>query len=691
MCDVFSEATDIVESTRINLNVIPREIESPYPQVLAFRAQITELTAEMDRRTRKYDTTVAVARQIFAEKLDVIDNIYKGRISKVSEENMAAEKVMEEEIKVLEKTFDQKLHEETVDHIKERDELEAKLVKLRNDFDREKANLTASANAARTRQDMLQKQKEMLEDTHAAVILTVKDKFKQEWDAIASQAAIRTESLEAEIARLKYDIANSETQYNAEMQRMNEELVIMETAQEEEAQAVVNKQLLQFEKDKRAFISEHQVIMSDVAYQMEIADIAAAKEAQVLRAEIDRLKMLLNESDSKFHKALGAIDDELTVELLQRDNEIALAAKMHKKEMKQLKHRHHLKMEKELHDTSKARHIMQQKLDQTRQDGEASRKVLEVEIKALSRAKDKFEQDMKGALAVIARREKERADEIKTKAATWQDKWKKENTAEGGRVKHAVSCIASIAPASLGRKPEIEEELQTRVAKFGDAGKMELAAISKAIDSVDSRFKCEQARLQLGIDDVNRSNERLMKEKQTITDAQKKVQDTIDGMSTQNSQDGDKLGSELNITIAKNHAIVSQLKEDLEKYRESPTKEDISVIQAEHQAEVDEMEQKLLTMQADNKAEMDRIRAEYNEQIENARQEAGSAVSKLNERYDETTESIRKTKHDYKEESTRDHQRWMAARKDMADSNNRIVNAFQNRDPDSAGSALPPL
>jgi hypothetical protein len=96
ICDVFQQAASILKGASVNSVAIPEELTAPVPQVSELKTQVEELSAELDRRTRAFDSSIAVARQIFAEKLDELETEYKRRLNVLSDRHILEEAAVEQ-------------------------------------------------------------------------------------------------------------------------------------------------------------------------------------------------------------------------------------------------------------------------------------------------------------------------------------------------------------------------------------------------------------------------------------------------------------------------------------------------------------------------------------------------------------------------------------------------------------------
>jgi chromosome segregation ATPase len=284
--DVFAQAATILKAASVNSVAIPGDVDSAVPQVAELKGEVEALYAELDRRTRGFDTSIAVARQIFAEKLDQIEDEYRRRLAALCAGNADKETVLEKALKAIQQSFEERLEQETAIHVAERNEIQSKLASLQAEFALTQSTLSSSLNAAKAQQQLLGKQRAMLEETRRNVTAQVADKFSQELEALHSQCTIRTEALERENERLAAEIDSSEESYRSDIEKLRAELANIREAQKANFDSMANKQLLQFEKHKRRLEANHQHAVADIRNKIELEEMAADNEAQILRNEI---------------------------------------------------------------------------------------------------------------------------------------------------------------------------------------------------------------------------------------------------------------------------------------------------------------------------------------------------------------------------------------------------------------------
>jgi hypothetical protein len=348
-----------------------------------------------------------------------------------------------------------------------------------------------------------------------------------------------------------------------------------------------------------------------------------------------------------------------------------LLKKMHGKTMKQLRQKHQLEIETEAHEAQKARHGLEQKLQQMRLESETTRKRLENEVVALKRAKGKYEDGVKKALAQQG--ETAAAQGAKTKSTPV--------------LSQGNSVVADITPQVLGRTPEVDQEIQARIAKFTDAGKMELASLTKALEAVEQQFSAEEQRVQLAMQKIRRERDFLQREKARNQQRLREMQTALEDLSAPRIREAADLEAQLQAKIAAQHAIILQLKDELQQRNAEGVKRvDISVIWAEHEEELKQLKAELAKLEAENAARVEAMKRSYEALIEEDQKNADEVVRELTERYNAVMEDIQRTREGFKEQAVKDHQRWMATRKEMADSNNRIMGNVPSRD-GSRGSA----
>jgi hypothetical protein len=107
----------------------------PFPKISAFRfsqiselkLQIDTLSCEVDLRTPSFDSLIAVARQIVAQKLDDLETEYQPRVNSLCEQHTSEESALEQELKDIEQSFDDRLRQETQIEIREGNRIQRRI------------------------------------------------------------------------------------------------------------------------------------------------------------------------------------------------------------------------------------------------------------------------------------------------------------------------------------------------------------------------------------------------------------------------------------------------------------------------------------------------------------------------------------------------------------------------------------
>ncbi|OHT01063.1 hypothetical protein TRFO_01624 [Tritrichomonas foetus] len=670
---IFDEANELLKTASTNVTVIPKQYEVPYPQIALFRSQIEKLNAELDRRTRMFDTTIEIARQAFSERLDKIHQEYKNRLFSLKNENMIQESELEQQLKDIQKSFESRLHDEISVHMKERNELQTKVVKLQSEYDLLYSNLSSSLSASQMRADMLEKQKEMLIETNENVTSTIHDKFQQQLEAMRSQCAIKITSLETENANLSEEIDSSKSLFDMEMERLVAQLQSIETSMESKLHSLISQQNFDFEKRKRKMETKHQRNVSSIRHKIETEEMATSNEAQLLRTQIEQRQKFLADADRRYEESVANIEKKTETLIAEKENEMKMMTKIHKKSLKQLEQKHVLQLEQATHDAAKQKRALELKLQQTKREGEITHKRLQQEINALTRAKIKFMEDIK-------RKEEEKKNGITSSRSNTSSKSSR-NKAVILKCSLQKKVIADVAPCGFAVNPLIESEIHERLIKFNETGKKELASIAKGLDSIEQQFSAEQLRLKLKIDDVHRKREFLENEKKKLIERTKTAQAKLDELNERKIVWDEAIDQKQNEKIATLHSSIAQMKDEIAKIKEKGTKKvPIEELKAENQKEIDQLNTKLEKLKSEQEEKEKEIRSKYESIIEEESQAANKLVTELNQKYEETMNEIKVTKEDYRQEALNDHQKWMATRKEMADSNNRLMGVMQTMD-----------
>lgn len=675
---IFTEASEILKKAIPEKALPPRKIELPNAEIALYKSQIEMLGDELERKTRSFDTAIELTRQICLDKINKISQEYQTRLNDLITQNSQEEEKLENRIKEIERSFEARLQEETSVHIKERNDIHSKLFKLQNEYDLIYSDLSSSLSASKVRCEMLEKQKKMLIETNTNVTSTIEEQYKQQFDAIKAQSEMKIEALKSESNNLMSQIKNSDELFSIEIESLSQQLRSIEDNMDNKIQGMIAQELLAYEKKKRKMETKHQRTVFELRHSIEADEMKSSNEAQLLRALISQEKRVLSEADQRFEEIVASIEKRTESLILEKENEMAMMTKIHRKSMKQVNQKHSLRLEKESHEAYRKKQLLEQKLIQTKRDGELNISRLKREIHAFTRAKEKYMEDIK-------KMEKENQI-IKEKVDTSSEKVRKkdENGGKNLKAKRALhtTIVVDIASTGLAKKPEMEMEMYNRMRKFNDVGKLELGSISQGFETIQDQFSAEKMRIQLKLDESNRKREFLEKEKKKQIDRNSKAQSYLESLRIKNVYLDKDEENRLNQIIVNQHQTIIQLQSEIQKIKEEKLLKIIPIekVKEEQEEELSVFRDKLEKVTREKEQKEKEIRTKYqNIQAEESKV-VDNIISELNAKKDQVLIQIRKIKESMKEEMHKNHQKWMLTRKEMADSNNRLINLIQNID-----------
>lgn len=675
---IFTEASEILKKAIPEKALPPRKIELPNAEIALYKSQIEMLGDELERKTRSFATAIELTRQICLDKINKISQEYQTRLNDLITQNSQEEEKLENRIKEIERSFEARLQEETSVHIKERNDIHSKLFKLQNEYDLIYSDLSSSLSASKVRCEMLEKQKKMLIETNTNVTSTIEEQYKQQFDAIKAQSEMKIEALKSESNNLMSQIKNSDELFSIEIESLSQQLRSIEDNMDNKIQGMIAQELLAYEKKKRKMETKHQRTVFELRHSIEADEMKSSNEAQLLRALISQEKRVLSEADQRFEEIVASIEKRTESLILEKENEMAMMTKIHRKSMKQVNQKHSLRLEKESHEAYRKKQLLEQKLIQTKRDGELNISRLKREIHAFTRAKEKYMEDIK-------KMEKENQI-IKEKVDTSSEKVRKkdENGGKNLKAKRALhtTIVVDIASTGLAKKPEMEMEMYNRMRKFNDVGKLELGSISQGFETIQDQFSAEKMRIQLKLDESNRKREFLEKEKKKQIDRNSKAQSYLESLRIKNVYLDKDEENRLNQIIVNQHQTIIQLQSEIQKIKEEKLLKIIPIekVKEEQEEELSVFRDKLEKVTREKDQKEKEIRTKYqNIQAEESKV-VDNIISELNAKKDQVLIQIRKIKESMKEEMHKNHQKWMLTRKEMADSNNRLINLIQNID-----------
>lgn len=675
VCYVFAEAAHILESGDVSINVIPQDLFSPIPRINEFKLRVEQLNTELDRRLRLFDNSVVMARKIFDRELDKKQEDNKIRLRKLDEENDAKEKALLKELNHIKETFDSRLHNEVSMLIIEKNRFEADLNKIKSEYNLTETTLTASISASRMRGQLLSNQQQMLQSTNEQMFTTIEDKYKQEIEALDAQHKVTLQVKESETERLRVEMNILSSGYQNEMSKLTYDLQNIDTTFENVYNDRVGKLKIQFEKKKRKLDNAHQKVMDDFTHQLNLENMSSSNEFKLLQNEINQNEKMLAESDVHFQEMLESLNRRTELQRIEKENEIHLLTKMQVKTLKQLEQKHVLDMEQENHDAQKAKYELDQKLLRTQRDGEATRKRLENQITSLTRAKDKAEEEMKQSL----KSSKNLPNLISNKSVGKPPP----------KMERKYFDWVDVKPEGIARQPEVESELRNRTDNITQVGQIEQGIIKQAMKCVQDKFDAEIKLLKLKQEEMEFNIKHASKIKEREVGQMKELEKQVHDQEKNFENDIKKMEDDIQKQIQKNEGKIHQIRDEIQsKKSDGVLKVTIDMIQQENDQEMEQLKNQIAQLEQNHQMKLHDLQTRYEAKIAEEQSKTQEILDDLKNRYFETKQEIEKAKKEHEESVAKDKERWLKLRKEINESNIKILKKLTPRDVSRPSSTL---
>ena len=632
--DVFAQAAEILRSVSKT-----EECEDASAQLEAvLKDEVSELDAQFEARTKQFSQALTDAHKIFGDKIEEIRSDYRNRLRRLSDDHAAAEEMLEQEYADTCTTFADRLYEATNHHVREREMLQEQLSKFINQCQEFLVSLPPRMEAVKARGAVLTEEKARLQACEDA------------------ETCNRIESLERENKKVSEEIDAAKETFKKDMDSITSELDKFSRPQNERLEEAL-KQLLEDAESTKEW--RHQMV-EDVKKDMKrrhgMEWQAKVQEIEGWKKDIQQKKQALAEANKKHEMALQKLNEKTEAVLENKQQEIDVLKKTHANAMKQLQQRLQQEMEKEVSSATETKRRLEMELGQKQKEMTA---VLSKEISGLAKTQPAEKQLIIKPVPASPARKPPVIREPKSPT---------------GRTSPRRLRATPQSPDNW--KADIDNELNVRLKKFSEAGKMELTSVSRSLESVERQFKAEQLRLQLRLDDITRQKKYFFEEKQRMQTRLKQLEEAQTLLNKEAHTTVKEREDALQATIAQQHAIIARIKEILQR---DPRKVGLSDIKKEFQNELRQLQQEVSALEAANQDKLDEFRQYYQQHMDAEKRETDRIIGQFNGEYEATMAEIRRTE-DLKAELLRNHQIWMATRKEMADSNNRILGVLQSRD-----------
>lgn len=690
--DIFSDAAQILQTVSLGLTAETKFIQSPNPKMNKFKLEIERLYTDLDRKTRLFDQSILNAHQMFAEKVEIIAERYKNKLSDNKQNNSEEEEKVAAQFQNARDMFNQRLKSETEHHLKEAKALEANLAKLKGEYELQQTTLSTSIDASKVRLQLLKKQKEMLAETNDHVTVTMNDKFKQQIESMTAQNKATIESLQEQFNSLIQQKSDNIVAFAKEAENLQYQIEHIDEIRAQKIKDEKEKIQLKFDKKMRKLEDAHQLTMKEISHESELERIQSESTIEILRNNIETARTQLEDSERRYKDKVDTIVKRGEMILAEKSNEMKMISKVHIKTLEQLTQQADLDVEQEKHKAKKLRHNLESKLNQILRESDSLRKKLEAEITALTRARDKFEEEMK---------QYEQIKPVTPPPTPPSNKPPRFKRSRSKIVKLETHIDLSLPPEKLSEDDEIAMELIHRAKRFYDSWHRQESFLMKSIDSSNKNMQSEVERLKLQSDAIQDEIEFLELEKsdllQKINDAERRVEEATE----QDDEKFDEKIANYNKIIADQQTTVMKLKEEINARKNMKgKKEKVTAIEDELKQELNLSISELESLKITNAKKDKELRLQHEKDIQKIQNTGQKSLEKLTKRIKEVEEMIPNATID-KKVLDDDHNEWMALRKEMADSSNKINRLIQTAGmgsrpasvvtPLQKGQKLPPL
>ena len=714
--DVFQEAANLLSTVSLTLQPETKYIQSPNPQINKYKLEIEKLRTELDRKTRLFDQSIAVARQMYSDKLSSLAEEYKQKLIEQKENSKLQEEELQAELDAAKEDFNVKLKEETAQHVQTAKMLDLQMNKIKSEFEITQQTLNTSLNASKLRLQMLQKQEEMLKETNSHVIDAIHDKYKQQIDSLTEQNKKTIQQMTEEYNNLLKQKEENSEQFEEELKRLNYALEHIDETLDNTIDEGKKKIQQIYDKKIKKLENKHQRNMDDIMHQIEMDNVQSTAQIQLLKNNIDQTRKQLDEGDRRFKEEYDTIIKRTELITNEKNNEMRLVAKMHIKTLEQLQQQADLDMEQEKHKAKKTKTVLEAKINQTLRESEALRVKLESEITALTRARDKFEEEMKNN-----KNNNNNSSQITKKRKTGQINSQiveqrmvtppqtpppsKQPRFSGRAItpklaRYKTPGTVSIPPENLSDDAAIAAELVFRTRKFFEAWKHENFFATFAIESQQRISQAELDILKLQTKKSDEEIKELEDERDSLQRQIAEAEQKIDMIQTQDDDSWDDKQNELNALIASQQTMVMKLREEIQSRKQEGTisKNSFDIIRKENEQQINEAKAEFNKVKENIDARISQLRRKHEEEVKNVQTKSKEIISECEKQLNAIEKEIHKLTDGYKEKSDADHNLWLSIRKEMADSSNKVGRILQSRGQSSRSVSvaspkprLPPL
>lgn len=667
---IFANAADILQpistaqTQQIETGDIPTEAITEYTK----RLELME--AALERRSRGFSSAITTAKHMLYEMFLNLKEQNRVSLEELHTTQLREMRRIEDDLRETKLGFDDRLREEISAKQTEHSKITSKFNKQKDENERMKTTLSASLEASKTREQLLSKQKRLLTSANSNVTESINGKFEQQIKANEELHKERKEALLAELERIKA----SHREY---LEEMNEELSkaaqVIESAGGTDSDELDRELLIKQNLHKKALkklAQTHINALKELSHQQEVNEIAHKGKVGLMEAEIKRLTTVFEERKQKITETLDLIETRSKQIVDEKDNEIKLITKVHQRTLKQQHQKHELEMEQINHSFLATRQALEQKLHQTNRDAETSRRRLQSEVTALTRAKDRLEEEISKT---------NKAPRVVTKATPMN--------------LSIPQTLCDIPPPPPPEKTQFDDEIDSRKQKFNTAAEKESNALFKVISLSEESFKAQQERLQLRKDEIRRFAEYLEKQKGEFNKEIQHLKAVLLNLESNKQMAIRAEEDSINKQIAEQHTKTMKLKDAIGVYRDQGTKASLETLIAENEKDIEEIQQRIDARKAETQMKIDKIRAETTEGFREEETVSQEILAGLAKRIADARKDIEETRQSLTLEPEK-HKEWVNMRKEMADSNNRVFGILNNQAGamgQFSSSKLPPL
>ncbi|KAK8893313.1 hypothetical protein M9Y10_021730 [Tritrichomonas musculus] len=644
---VFKQASKILRRT---IDISSDDSNFSTPEIASLNGQLKDLNEQLDNRSNAFYESLKSAKKVITSKINNLESEYQNKTDMIISDNENQKSEIEKEIQNIQDSFNSKLKEELSPHLKEQSEIQSKLMKLKSDYEKTNQNLITSVRSAKEKIKDFERQKEDYQDE------TTVEKMQEDLNNMEINYQDQIKQKKEEQKMLNEDLNSIQSYYNSEETRLQDLLTQIETSSNENIKKSLDAQNANHQQMKAKLENEYKRKEFELKRLIDKEEQTNSVSVEKLQSEIDEQKKLYKDAHDRYKNALHELESKINTQLAERELEKQNIEKIQAKTLKQMANRH------------------REQLAAIKKENELARSSLEQKLQNAQRSPQPPKKSNASNLSNV------KPDNISSKPV-YQPSLPSttlpgNKTAPRRRYAQKANSITQKPPQPISRpfitetgsvNSEYDTEISDLMNKFNFASKMETETFQRAVDSVQKKSIYSTEISRLGISRAKRHLEQLQIEKENLSSRLKLLSEK----SATDSQNESE--AKLHSRISAQYNVIMDLKNSIQKLKnEKSSKLDLSTIQAEHRKELEKMRSRLTTLENSNRKKVQQVRESYVKKIQNEVEMREKTLNEINQKIEDLTEEIKKTKEIINDGSIKEHQEWMRIRKEVSDSTHRI-------------------